>query len=312
MSSRSSVDGVPLIVLENEAWRVGVLPGTGASLAFGQIRHRDGWLDLLRATPVEDYRNAENCASFALLPWSNRVRDALLTYDGTHYRLRANAPDGTAIHGTAREYPWSIEGEGSAGLVATFDSREFHGVNFPWKFSARLVYRLEGRCLFITTTLRNEDTVPMPAGLGHHPYFHRRLAGDGDEVLLRVPCDEYYVLDRALPAGPSVPVEPRVDFRASRPLGSEFIDDCLTGRQQDAPIRMAYPRSGRTITIGADDVFSHVVVYVPVGAEFFAVEPVSNANDGFTLYERGVLGSGIFVLEPGEERQGSIWLDVEA
>lgn len=288
-----------------------MLPATGGSLAFGQIRHDDGWVDLFRGTPSDRYTDAEQCASFALLPWSNRVRDGVLVFGGNAHRLRVNAPDGTAIHGAAREFPWTVEAEGGTGIVVAFDSREFHGVNYPWKFSARLTYRLDGRCLVMTVALRNEDAVPIPAGFGHHPYFHRSLNGSGDEVLLQVPCEQYFVLDRALPQGPPVPVEPRVDFRTPRPLGDEFVDDCLTGRRRDAPIRLTYPGTGRIVSIRADSVFAHIVVYVPAGSPYFAVEPVSNANDGFTLYDRGVPGSGIFVLEPGEERHGNIWLELE-
>jgi aldose 1-epimerase len=55
-----------------------------------------------------------------------------------------------------------------------------------------------------------------------------------------------------------------------------------------------------SIDLEADDLFSHVAVYVPVGESFFAVEPVTNANDAFTLHDAGIPGSGIFVVEPGQ------------
>jgi len=47
---------------------------------------------------------------------------------------------------------------------------------------------------------------------------------------------------------------------------------------------------------------------LPPGKSFFAVEPVSNANDGFNLYEKKIRGSGVFVLEPGEERSATFTL----
>jgi aldose 1-epimerase len=34
------------------------------------------------------------------------------------------------------------------------------------------------------------------------------------------------------------------------------------------------------------------------------VEPVTNANDGFNLFENGIEGSGVFALAPGEQRGG--------
>jgi len=44
---------------------------------------------------------------------------------------------------------------------------------------------------------------------------------------------------------------------------------------------------------------------------YFAIEPVTNANDGFNLYDKGIPGSGVFVLEPGEEKQGAYVFQIE-
>ena len=135
----------------------------------------------------------------------------------------------------------------------------------------------------------------------------------GDEVHLEVPCELAYELERAMPTAPAGPLTPRVDFRRLRVLGEECIDDLLTGRIHGEPVRFVYPGSGLAVSLGADPIFEHFVVYVPQGGKpFFAVEPVTNANDGFNLHERGIPGSGVFVLEPGEERTGEFWLTTTA
>jgi aldose 1-epimerase len=242
----------------------------------------------------------------------DRVGRALLTFRGREYRLRPSAGDGTAIHGTAREFPWDVAAATSTCLEAAFDSRRYTGVNSPCPFTATVRYWLSGHRLTITTLIRNQHDEPIPVGLGHHPYFTRALAGPGDEARLELPFNRYFVLEQALPHGPPVPVERRVDFRSPRPLGGELIDDCLTERARGAPIRISYPASGREVTFGASDVFTHAVVYVPVGGPYFAVEPVTNANDAFRLHEDGTPQSGLVVLAPGEGLRGSIWLDVTA
>jgi aldose 1-epimerase len=310
-SQPCSVEAKPLRVLENPFWRVGILPGTGASIAFGQIRHGADWVDFMRPTPESSYNSAPACASYALIPWSNRVRDGLFRFRETCYRLRINCPDGTAIHGTANEFPWAVEAADETRLVARFDSGEFCGVNFPWRFSARVTFRLDGERFTVTASLKNEDRTAMPAGFGHHPYFLHTLASPTDTVQLEIPCAQYFELEKCLPVAEPVPVEPRVDFRALRPLGSAFIDDCLTGGLPGQPIRFVYGESGRVITLHADEIFQNVVLYVPQGQPFFAVEPGTNANDGFNLYDTGIPGSGVFVLEPGEEKQGALCLEIE-
>jgi aldose 1-epimerase len=60
-----------------------------------------------------------------------------------------------------------------------------------------------------------------------------------------------------------------------------------------------------------DEIFQNIVFYLPQGQPFFAVEPVTNANDGFNLYDKGIPGSGVFVLEPGQEQQGTITFQLE-
>jgi len=299
-------------VLQNATWRVGVLPGTGASVAFGQIAEGGAWLDLLRPTPLDRHVLPDECASFAMIPWSNRVAGGVLTFAGRGYRLRVNADDGTAIHGTARDFPWEVAVSTSTALVLTFDSRDFSGVNYPWPFSATITYQLTDRRFTVITEICNQHDEPVPVGMGHHPYFVRELTGPGDTALLQVPFEEHFELDRALPMGPPVPLTERVDYRQLRPLGDAFVDDCFTARTPGEPCRIVYPRSGRTVTVGSDDTFTHAVVYVPQDVSFFAVEPVTNANDAFTLHERGVPGSGLVEVPPGEGVRAAVWLDVDA
>lgn len=300
-----------LHVVENDVWQVGLLPGTGGSIAFGRIRVGQGWVDLLRPTPPDRYSRVEDCASYVLAPWSNRIRDGVFRFRRTEYRVRPNFIDGTAIHGTARNYPWRVIQAESGRLALGFDSRETESPAFPFPFSSTVEFRVEGHGFTTTTTVRNEADQPFCAGFGHHPYFQRSLAGGADdEVQAEIPFNRWYVTERCIPTSAAVPVEPRVDFRRARPFGKVFVDDCLTGRTAAAPVRLTYPRSGVTVELTMDELYSHLVVYAPVGETFFAVEPVTHVNDGFNLYERAVPGTGVFVLEPRTEARAAFSLRV--
>jgi aldose 1-epimerase len=172
--------------------------------------------------------------------------------------------------------------------------------------------RLEGNAYTTVTSVKNEGNEPFPAGFGHHPYFQRTLTSPDDAVMLEIPCTQYYVANGCIPEGPATTIDPRVDFRKARPLGTVFIDDCLTGRIGAQPIRFSYTKSGVAIAMEMDPIYGHVVYYLPQGMTFFAVEPVTHANDGFNLLERGVAGTGVFVLEPGEEKRAGFTLRVGA
>ena len=152
--------------------------------------------------------------------------------------------------------------------------------------------------------IENVDEESFPAGFGHHPYFVRSLsAGDGaalgEEALLQINCERAYLLENGMAGGPAGPLPPVADFRASRPLGTDFVDSCQTARSSPIAATIEYPEA-LIVDLEADDLLSHLVVYLPVGETFFAVEPVTNANDAFTLHALGVPGVGVLSVEPGE------------
>lgn len=297
-------DHTNLLALESDIWQAGILPDTGASVAYARLRHAGRWLDFMRPTPPT-FSRAGECASFVMIPWSNRIRAGRFTFQGREYSVPVNAPDGTAIHGVGRGYPWQVAHAGADHVALTFRSAE-HETGFPFRFRAEVEYRVEDRRFSITTRLINEDDQSMPGGFGHHPYFRRTLSGPEDTVSLEIPCSQSFALENCLPSGPPVPIEPRLDFRSLRPLDDTPIDDCLTGWDRGRPVRFRYGESGVEIALHADPIFACIILYTPPGQDHFAVEPATNANDGFNLYGQGIAGSGVFVLGPGESAEGAI------
>lgn len=298
---------MPLQTLQNEYWQVGVVPETGASTAFGRVRAGGAWLDVLRPTAEADYGNASLCSSFIMLPWCNRLRDARFSYRGGTYQLQPSSDDGTAIHGTVRRLPWKTASAEPTRVVNTFNSADYgEKVNFPFRFSAAAEFRLDGADFVMTVTLTNEDEQPFPAGFGHHPYFVRDVE---NLVQVQVNCDTRFELVNVLAAAPPVPVTAATDFRTLRPVEYLPTGELFSGRQGETAARIVYPQVA--LTMLADALFEHVLLFAPEGKPFFAVEPMSNASDGFNLYEKGIVGSGVFELAPGEGRSGTVILRVE-
>ena len=305
------VDDPRVVTLRSAGWELGVLPATGASIAFGRILVGGTWVDLLRPTRPSVYGNPEKCASFPLVPWSNRIRDGVLQFRGRTWQLAHTASDATAIHGAVREFTWGVADRTSSSVDLELDTTGLTGVNFPWHFRSRISYALSESALAVSTTIENVDSEPFPAGFGHHPYFQRRLLPGRPDAVLQVPAERAYALDHAIAVGPAGDVPVRADYRSPRPLGSAFVDDVLTARRPGEPIRIHYPEQGVEVSLDADDAFEHVVLYVPRGRAYFAVEPVTNVNGGFALHDAGVPGTGVFVLEPGESRSASFTIAVD-
>ena len=301
-----------IVTLKNDHWHVGLVPEAGGSVAFARVRLSTGWVDVLRPTPEEDLGTAVATASFPLAPWSNRVAAGRFTWAGRDYQLRVNFADGTAIHGTALEFPWNVAEATPTSVALEFVSREVYGVNFPWPFTARFDYALDGERFEWRMSITNDAHETFPAGLGHHPYFVRSLADAsgaavGTEAMLQLNCTQSYPAVQCLPTGAPQEVTGRLDFRQLRPIGTEFVDDCFTGRTSSTLATVEYP-GALTIDVEAGALLEHAVVYLPQGENFWALEPVSNANNGFNLEVAGADGSGVFLVQPGETRSTSFTL----
>lgn len=308
----------PMVTLRTDRWEVDVLPGTGAALAGGRIRTADGvWRDLLRPMPRSRRADPERASSFPMLPWSNRIDAGLLPFDGRTWQLQRNGADGTAIHGALRHSPWAVVALTDDSTVLEAHAADLVGVNFPWRFAARVGYALVGDSLEVTTSLRNEDDAPFPAGFGHHPYFRRSLVPVGSPMpdepgrpMLRIGANAGYLLRGGLAFDAAGAIPPRADFRVARRVSVLHVDDVLTCRTPGPLATLRYTDPDVTVTLEADEAYSHVVLYAPRGRGHLAVEPTTHVNGGFALHAAGVPGTGVVVLEPGQEMAASFRITV--
>lgn len=215
--------------------------------------------------------------SYPLLPWSNRIPGGRLTVAGRDIQLPVTWPDGSAIHGLAATVAWEVvEVSGRAvslGLEIELD---------PWRLDATQRVELSPGRLRQEVAVRNVGPEAVPVGLGIHPWFR---AG-----ALRVPADQVWP-GEPLPIGPPVPVAGAHDLRA--PTEPAPMDSCFTG----LTVTHVEVPGARLSWSGP---ITQVVVYSGEPG-WLAVEPVTMANDGFGLAERGIEGHGVISLPPGEE-----------
>jgi aldose 1-epimerase len=261
----------------------------------------------MRPTDPADYDKVSNCASFPLVPWSNRLRAAQFTFRGTTYQLAANNAQGVAQHGVGRYHPWRVVDAAPEQVTLYLDSRELATSNFPFPFISEVRYRLEDQRFVIETMVENISHEVFPVGFGHHPYFQRELVA-GEQVALELPYTHHFPLTDGMADVAPVPVPAELDFRATRALDETSLDGCLTGRISNHPMYMIYPQAGARIAFASDDCFANMILFAPAGKPFYALEPVTNANDGFNLYEQGIPGSGVIVTVPGQVVSGAMSL----
>jgi aldose 1-epimerase len=293
---------VTVLELASASLRLRLVPAIGASLLSLELRHRGAWVRVTRPAP-EPLARSSDSACFLLVPYSNRIRDGRFSFDGKTYQLLHTEKH--AIHGDVRDRAWRIVCHDAASVRLAFDSREHADVNFPFPFTAEVTYRLDGAVFVSTLRVTNSGSERMPAGLGFHPYFERALGGARELVELKLAVGGVYPGDTPLPTGPPVPLAAAQDFSRARPL-DVALDHCFAG--WDGHARLRWPVTGVLAELQASPALRHVIVYSPAGQPFFALEPVSNANDGFNLYAAGQRDTGVVALAKDEPLEGSFTL----
>lgn len=249
-------------VRPGEGGRIGQITVAGQSLMRGQDDGASSWHDW---------------GCYPLVPWSNRIAGARFTFRGVEHRMQANFPDGSAIHGLASEARWQVtRSDAHSATLGLLVDRA------PFVLDCREEIGLREDCLDVALSVVNRGALPVPAGLGIHPWLR---AG-----AVRVPAERVYPCERCIPVGQAQPVGPAEDLRTKRI--PPRLDDCFTGLT-DASAEVGGVR------ITWSDEITHVVVYTGV-LGWVCCEPVTHANDGFNLLDRGWPGTGVRVLEPGE------------
>ena len=144
--------------------------------------------------------------SFPMAPYAGRVRGGVLTFAGETHRLPITLPP-HAIHGTVLHRRWQVVGDGAIETDLGPD----------WPFAGRVSQRFELATDHLTCRLELHADEPMPASIGWHPWFVRRLDGTGGPLELDLDAASMYLRDADGIATPRL-VEP--------PAGP--WDDCFT------------------------------------------------------------------------------------
>jgi aldose 1-epimerase len=248
-----------------------------------------------------------------LFPFPNRVRAGRFTWDGRTYELPKNDPTAAnAIHGFACRTAWRATAHG-ADATAAWVTMEFHLAQdapearplWPADCRIRLTVRLQADRLRLEAVVDNPDTVPLPWGLGYHPYFQLPHGAAG--ALVRCPARSFWELDASLPTGAVKPVDAARDLRAPRRYGDLQLDDVLTGLEAGHARADGMRELGQVqgLTLWASPAFREVVAFTPPHRQAVCLEPYTCTTDAVNLQQRGV-DAGWLTLAPGATWAGVV------
>lgn len=272
-----------LLTLRNDDIDLMLAPEAGGGIAG----FRWQGADIMRPADKQALANPDplGLASFPLVPWSNRIAHGRFTWNGREIRLPLNYGDHPhAIHGHGWQRPWTVEAQGATSATLAY---EHDADEWLWAYRAVQHFELADRGFDVRLTVENRSDEPMPAGLGHHPYYiktpgmrlHAHLVGwwETDEFIMPV---RY--------------IEEHRDDWSDKLHAPTTTDNVFAG--WDGHARIEWPERGLALTVTASNAARWMVIYSPPDRPIACIEGVTHPTDPFN----DPAHPGLAVLDPGE------------
>ncbi|OYU45245.1 MAG: aldose epimerase [Burkholderiales bacterium PBB4] len=256
---------------------------------------------VLQSTPAAGQQSVRQAASYPLLPYSNRIAQAELLWQGQSHTLTKNwLPDPHSIHGVGWERPWEVVSQHAAAAHIRYRHRA--DASWPVDFEALQSFTLEGSAdsggLRLEMEFTNLAPHAVPAGLGWHPFFAKRKG-------MRV---SFNATGRWENGPDQLPSHRLASTGLDVPVDTLSVDHCFeawTGRAQltDPQLQIRITSSLR-----------HLVVYTLPARTDIAIEPVSHTNNAMGAWaceKPDAQALGVIALEPGAKFSCTMRIDIQ-
>jgi len=250
-----------------------------------------------------------------LFPFPNRFRGGRFDFRGQTYQLPLNESSGKhAIHGFTPKNAWTVVSVIADNLRASIVGRFRLSENVPsalqdWPGDATITvtYTLTEFALRVDAEIENPGAVPMPCGLGYHPYFCIPTAPDAsaDEMTLWTASSTLWLAEDGIPMGERIPVPEELDFQTKREVGALVLDrlfgdlgleDIEAGDLLEVA-RLGHKSARGELVVSVSPSFRELLLFTPPHRKAVAIEPYTCASDAANLAARGH-DSGWAVLPP--------------
>lgn len=257
------------------------------------------WLSdmaVLRSVAAAQLSSARQAGSYPLVPFSNRIAQATLQWQGTQHPLvRNNAPEPHAIHGVGWQRPWEVlESDERFALLAYEHPAD---ASWPFAFDSSQTLRLADGVLELTLSLTNQSPGPAPAGLGWHPFFVKR---PGSRI-------SFQATGRWEMGSDKLPTQRTPSAGVDADCASLDVDHCYDGWSGIVHLRDELLHTRITSNL------SRLVVFTNGTRDTVAVEPVSHVNNAMSLVDAGAdpAALGLAILQPGESISAQMTIEVD-
>ena len=283
----------PPLTLAVNNFRCEIAPDLGACIA-------GLWFDgvpVLRSPGALNLGSARQSGSYPLVPFSNRIAQATLKWNGTsHPLVQNNGDEPHAIHGVGWQRAWEVLD--ASGQFALLSYEHKPDASWPFAFDTSQAFRLTDHELELTLSITNQSATATPVGLGWHPYFVKR---PGSHIAFEA-TGRWEMDALKLPTHRTTSSGLDVDCAALD------VDHCFDGWNGVLHLH------DETLRTRISSKLSRLVVFTHPTRDFVAIEPVSHVNNAVNLMANGVASAdelGVHVLQPGESMSCEMTISVE-
>jgi aldose 1-epimerase len=233
-------------------------------------------------------------AMILLVPFSNRIAGGF-AFGGRRHMMAPNVPgEAFTIHGDGFQRPWTVLAADDTSADLMLKSGQIG----PFRYQARVGYRLTPQALTCTLSVTHSGPDPLPYGLGFHPWFPRTPA-----TRLRLHATGVWTEGEGyLRAGGHPDPLPDALRFAGTALPDGWLNAGLSGWDGQAEIGQGDGDASLSVTASGLPV---LILYSPAtDAPFFCAEPVSHPVDAHNLPGR----DGLKVLANGQSMNATLTL----
>ena len=233
--------------------------------------------------------------SFIMAPWVNRIKSGLLKTEKGLTKLpndvffndRLNA-----IHGIVWDKEWNIDFHEENRIQCSIDLTK------PWPFKSKIVMKafIQDNSLIQQLSGYNYDDVPMPIGVGWHPWFRRILKKE--QAVLTINAKSMWDLDdKGIPTGALIENNEILEKlrKGLTPQIDELNKCCLKVNPEE---QILYKWPELELLIESSEDLGHIMLYSPENS--VCVEPQTTTVNAFQLENDGLNGTGVKYLKKGE------------
>lgn len=240
-------------------------------------------------------------AGAVLLPWPNRVEDAVWRERGQEHRLTMTEPElRNANHGLLADRVFHVVEHEDDRITLSTELRQPPG--YPFDLRTRVQYRTAPEGLIVSTSVENIGSGVAPVAIGAHPYL--RFGEEPTETLgLRIDATHGYRLDdRHIPRGSFALDGSAADLRRVVAVTGAPAHITYVRAGGEHPLRHALTTAeGYGVELWADAAFRWTQLYLSPDFPSIdgprlavAVEPMTAPPNALRT------GEGLYRLTPGQ------------